>query len=156
MGLDQYLNARKYISRHDLSVPYDPDRGFADTAEFANLVESALPLGVDLYGDTGAEVSVNVGYWRKAYAINDWFADRVGIVSQECDIPFSWLLALRDQVNQVLADNSYASQLIPDRSPDAFAYGENYYDQLRYTQKLLEHLTKPAFADLEFTYRASW
>lgn len=156
MGLDQYLNARKYISRHDLNVPYDPDNGFADTAEFANLIESALPLGVDLYGDTGASVSVNVGYWRKAYAIHDWFASRIENTLQESDVPLAWLFALRDQVNAVLADNSYASQYIPDNQPDAFAYSENYYDQLRYTQKLLEHLTRPAFANLDFTYRASW
>lgn len=156
MGLDQYLEARKYVSRYDLSKPYDQDKGFTESDEFSRIAES-LPLGLELYGEGGAVISVNVAYWHKAYAIHDY-------ISQSLDDRFdNWVsrefleTLLRD-VETVLADHSYASQLIPDHGAiEADRYDENYYKQLEYTQKALTHLLgREAYEDLSFYYNASW
>ena len=156
MGLDMYLEARKYVSRHDLTKPYDQDKGFTESDEFASVIEH-LPLGLELYGEGGAVISVNVAYWRKAYAIHDY-------ISQSLDDRFdNWVSReflqnlLRD-VEIVLADHSHASMLLPDHSAiEADRYDDWYYKQLEYTQKALTHLLgREAYADLSFYYSASW
>lgn len=156
MGLDQYLEARKYIGRYDLSKPYSEDGGFTESDEFSRVAET-LPLGLELYGEGGAVISVNVAYWRKAYAIHDY-------ISQSLDERFdNWvsrefLRTLLDDVNTVLSDHTYASQLIPDHSAiEADRYDDYYYSTLEYTQKALTHLLdRKAYEDLSFYYRASW
>lgn len=156
MGLDQYLEARKYVSRYDLSKPYDQDKGFTESDEFASVIEH-LPLGLELYGEGGAVISVNVAYWNKAYAIDDWITSHTRDDYQGW-IPRELLTELLDNVNTVLADHSYASQLIPDHGAiEADRYDEIYYKQLEYTQKALTHLLgREAYEDLSFYYRASW
>jgi len=156
MGLDQYLEARKYVSRYDLSIPYDQDKGFTESDEFARIVEY-LPLGLELYGEGGAVISVGVATWRKAYAIHDY-------ISQSLDERFDgwlspdFLSKFRLDVETVLADHTYASELIPDHGAiEADRYDEKYYKDLEYTRNVLTHLLdRKAYDDLSFYYRASW
>lgn len=157
MGLDQYLEARKYVARYDLSKPYDQDRGFTESDEFARIAES-LPLGLELYGESGLTIGVNVAYWRKAVHIDQWFADHTETYDNEVWVPRETLQELLDNVNTVLRDKSYASELIPDPSPfEKDRYDDYYYSTLEYTQKALTHLLgREAYEDLSFYYRASW
>lgn len=157
MGLDMYLEARKYVSRHDLSKPYDPDKGFTESDEFARIVES-LPLGLELYGESGISIGVNVAYWRKAYAIHDWLGNEIGYESGEVWVPREVLSQLLSNVREVLADHSKASLLLRDNSAfEKDRYDDWYYKQLEYTEKALAHLLdREAYDDLSFYYNASW
>ena len=157
MGLDMYLEARKYVSRHDLTKPYDQDKGFTESDEFASVIEH-LPLGLELYGESGLSIGVNVAYWRKAYAIFDWIIIRTEYESGEVWIPRETLIELRSDVEKVLADHSYASELLPDTSAfEKDRYDDWYYKQLEYTQKTLAHLLdRESYEDLSFYFSASW
>jgi hypothetical protein len=66
MGLDMYLYAKKYISGWS----------HGDTSEFDTL--KALYPQVEISEQSPSmEISFNVGYWRKANAIHNWFVENV-------------------------------------------------------------------------------
>ena len=67
MGLDMYLYAKKYISGWSHQD---------DTSEFDRL--KALYPQVEISEQSPSmEISFNVGYWRKANAIHNWFVENV-------------------------------------------------------------------------------
>lgn len=156
MGLDQYLDARVHLSRHDFTKPFDADKGFTENPAYS-AVADLMPLGIDLYGESGISVSIGVAYWRKAYAIDAWFT------AQDYESTQGWvdrdrLAELLDLVDQVLADHSKAGELLPDRNylGGDTGYDEWYYSQLEYTQKALRHVLSDRFDNVDFYYSASW
>ena len=153
MGLDQYLYAKKYLSKQ---WGKDDDKElFASLMELANVgefVDSDFPT---------ASIGVKVAYWRKQNAIHNWFVQTCQNGEDECQTVFvgrEQLEELRDVCRKVLADPTLASKLLPTASGFFFGstdYGDWYLEGLRYTALTIDKLlTMPN--EWDFEYSSSW
>lgn len=154
MGLDMYLSAKRYMSKYF-------DAG--DQAKIEQINEVLGIVGIE-DGDYGAqEVTIRVGYWRKANAIHAWFVQNCQDGVDECQETFvsrEQLQALVDLCKEVLADKKKASELLPSQSGFFFGsteYDEWYYQDIEYTVERIEKILKdPALERCDFYYQSSW
>ena len=148
MGLDMYLTAKRYVSDYN-----DADKviGTEIMRHFPELNET----------QTVREVTVRVGYWRKANAIHKWFVDNVQEGEDNCHsyyVSREKLQELRDTCERVLAFRELATAQLPPAS--GFFFGntdldEWYYRDLEETVKIIDAcLTLPVNWDIE--YQSSW
>lgn len=153
MGLDMYLNAKRYLSAHD-----DQDK------PIRNQLHTML-FGID-YDDSNIsvnEVSAEVMYWRKTNSIHNWFVENVQDDEDNCKeyyVGREQLRSLLETCNKVIADNSLAESLLPTQSGCFFGaqeYDEWYFRDIHGTaERISELLTEPKWNNWEFYYRASW
>lgn len=163
MGLDMYLNARKYISPTDYEATRAKDwKEIVPNPEFVE-IQKHFPAEALKYGESGGEVSINVMYWRKANQIHGWFVDHVQDGVDECkehDVSHDDLRALLEICKRVKANPAEAEKILPPTG--GFFFGtyeiDDYYmEQIDYTMKALEALLAALpESDYEFSYRASW
>jgi hypothetical protein len=102
-----------------------------------------------------------VGYWRKANQIHNWFVENVQDGKDECQESY----VSREQLQELLnickivnIDNTKAEQLLSTQSGFFFGgteYDEWYFNDIDNTIKILEDALSDENAD-DFTYRASW
>ena len=81
MGLDMYLNAKRYLS----------DYNEADLAKKREMMNLFPELAVYLTQENGhpiKEITASVGYWRKANAIHGWFENEDCIIFKFKDYGF--------------------------------------------------------------------
>lgn len=174
MGLDMYLEARKYVGRIDWkAVPHPlPDgASFNDyTTEDFNIVKQLFPAQLTKYNDAGSHVAINVGYWRKANQIHGWFVKNVQGGEDECKehhVERHQLAELLDTVTKVLEGNKdTAKELLPVTSGPFFGnyddedgYDEWYYEQLKHTKDMLTDILAVVpenDIDYSFYYQSSW
>lgn len=154
MGLDMYLSAKKYMSKH-----FDKE----DSARIEK-INDAFGIKGDEDNDYGAqEVTFKVAYWRKANAIHKWFVDNCQDGVDECQETY----VDRDKLTQlmllcdaVLANPEKAEELLPCQSGFFFGgteYDEWYFQNLEYTvERFKKFLNDPALENMEFYYQASW
>ena len=156
MGLDMYLNAKRYVSKHFN----------AGDEAVARAIQEQFP---ELAGKTGRwgddspvkEVTVEAGYWRKANAIHQWFVKNVQEGEDDCRpyyVGREQLEELREVCKRVLAFRHLAVELLPAQSGFFFGstdYDDWYYQDLEQTVAIIDDvLTLPTAWDFE--YRASW
>ena len=157
MGLDMYLSAKRYIS--------GALRGEKD-AEKQEAIQKLFPELEGFKGRWGdnspvKEVSIDVGYWRKANAIHDWFVRECQDGRDECQPSYvgrEQLVQLRESCEEVLAKKSKASELLPTTSGFFFGsteYDQYYFDDLKQTIEIIDHALKLP-TDWDFEYRSSW
>lgn len=154
MGLDMYLSAKRYMSKY-----FDP----ADTQKIEQINHVLGIEGIE-DGDYGAqEVTIRVGYWRKANAIHAWFVENCQDGVDECKETFvsrEQLQALVEVCKQVLANKKKAAELLPSASGFFFGsteYDEWYFQDVEYTVTRLEKiLSDPALERCDFYYQSSW
>jgi hypothetical protein len=161
MGLDQYLEARKYI---DGGTPDNLSLAFEEVLKFA-------PEGLTKHSHySQATVSYLVAYWRKANAVHGWFQTHLDQPVSNCeDVPvlFKQLAQLREDCLEVLdsrgqdAAEAVALRLLPPTTGFFFGSPEIddwYYQDLEYTVTALTHLlaTVPDTNEWSFYYRAWW
>jgi hypothetical protein len=102
----------------------------------------------------------DVGYWRKANAIHQWFVDNVQHGVDDCkeyDVSVEQLKELLGIVEQVLADHSLAGELLPTQSGFFFGsteYDEWYFKDLEETRDILTEALKNESGD--YQYQSSW
>lgn len=149
MGLDMYLKGKRYLRT------YATD---SDDAKIANEISQHFPE----LGDVKVQqVEAEVGYWRKANAIHNWFVKNCQEGVDECQE--TWLQRddlkkLLDTVTQVLENRELAGELLPPQA--GFFFGSTdvddyYFEDLEYTKKMIERVL--ALGDeWDFYYRASW
>ena len=153
MGLDMYLNASRYLSDFDE----------ADVEKKEAMLKLFPELEVYLEKDRSPvkEMVAEVGYWRKANAIHNWFVQNVQDGEDDCKKYFvnrEELEKLKGLCLQVLADNSLAEELLPPIS--GFFFGnteidEYYIDDLQKTVTIIDKaLALPN--NWEFEYQSSW
>ena len=162
MGLDQYLTAKKYVSK------WDYDNGFDNrviTQEFQDLLPMDTP-DITKYGQyAGITVEYPAGYWRKANAIHNFFVQTVGGGVDECQdmwVDRDILVELRSRCADVLkADNTQemAEEVGLETVPGFFfgdtEYTDWYKEDLKLTIEIIDHvLTLPEEYSLH--YQASW
>jgi len=148
MGLDMYLTAKRYVSDYN-----DTDKVLSTELmrHFPELTES----------QTIQEVSVRVGYWRKANAIHKWFVNNVQDGRDDCGnylVPRERLQELRDTCERVLAFRELATAQLPPASGFFFGNAEVdewYYRDLEETIKIIDAcMVLPVDWDIE--YQSSW
>ena len=143
MGLDMYLNAKRFLwhSEDELSAK----------------VAEAFP---ELKGKRVREVIVEAMYWRKSNAIHKWFVDNVQDGEDDCGdyhVSREQLEDLRQLILEALA-NKDASKLPPQ---SGFFFGstdinEWYWDDLRRTAEGLERVLTDYPPSWDFEYHSSW
>lgn len=151
MGLDMYLEKETYVGAHSehrnvtgkIEVKVDDD-----------------PLDIDF--SRVSIVSEQIGYWRKANAIHNWFVQNCQDGMDQCQrsrVSVSQLLELRELCEEVLETRD-ATPLPP---VSGFFFGstevdEWYWDDIRHTINVLKDLN-PADDqrwDISYYYQSSW
>lgn len=154
MGLDMYLSAKKYMSKHF-------DHEDSSRIEGINKIFGLEGVEDEDYG--AKQVEFRIAYWRKANAIHAWFVDKCQGGVDECQetyISREQLQELLDTCNKILEEPALADELLPCRNGFFFGsteYDEYYLQDLEYTVSRLERILKdPALTKMEFYYQSSW
>ena len=154
MGLDMYLKHKRYISPFDM-LARDRVESFdvGITLNYQGGSRSVKRFTVDDCPEFGVEISLPVGYWRKAWAIHKWFVDNCNGGVDDCRefrVPFYKIKELLETCKQVRDDHSKAEELLPDTSPAN--YDEWYFLDIDNTIKILSKLENVD----DYYYDASW
>lgn len=159
MGLDQYLEKRRYLSSFN-----EKDKLLAREI---NKLMGIDPYKADPLGDSGVkEVTVAACYFRKANAIHGWFIRNCADEVDDCrpvEVQQEQLKELYDLCKKVLKTKD-ASLLSPQ---EGFFFGsteidEGYWHVIKDTIKILKReldFIKVANANKEcwdYYYHASW
>lgn len=158
MGLDSYFTARQYLSDWN-----------EEDKELKTKV-SALAEGIATEWEV-KEVVYEVGYWRKANAIHNWFVQNVQDNVDDCKehyVSKDNIIKLYDAVCQVLEDQNKVGDLLPPQR--GFFFGgteidEYYFEVLKHTKEILQPIiniirnseSEPKeLYKYDFYYRSSW
>lgn len=143
MGLDMYLNAKRYLwhSEDDL----------------ASQVAAVFP---ELKGKKVKQVMVEALYWRKANSIHAWFVANVQDGTDDCGnyaVSRAQLEELRQLILEVL-DKKDGSKLPPQ---GGFFFGstevdELYWADMQRTADELERVLTDLSDTWDFEYHSSW
>lgn len=153
MGLDMYLNASRYLSNYK-----DTDK-----EKKAEMLKMFPELEVYLNEDDNPirEVKAEVGYWRKANQIHNWFVQNIQDGEDDCRsyyVDRKQLEQLKNLCRQVLEDKSLADELLPTTSGFFFGstdFDDWYFSDLENTVKIIDNvLALPE--DWSFEYQSSW
>lgn len=146
MGLDMYLNAKRFLWYSEDELADNIKRNFPDLPEHMRV----------------KEVTIEAMYWRKANAIHKWFVDKVQGGEDECrefEVSLAQLEELLEVIEQVLENPDRAGELLPPQA--GFFFGGTdmdqwYWDDLKQTQSKLQELFTRDWKSWDFYYRASW
>ena len=158
MGLDMYLEIRK----NEYCSKYYQSKGSDLALEYPKDITEFIP-------------NYEVGYWRKANHIHNWFMQNCAERDEwdnpidDCrpvEITVDKLEKLLDDCKKVLADHSLANSLLPTQSGFFFGsteYDEYYFSDIEKTIEIIEPVLKFAKHKLEIEdydwevyYQASW
>ena len=152
MGLDMYLYKKNYIWQGDWIKP---------EAKQEVVVKKGGEVDNSIKPERVKYVVEEVGYWRKANQIHQWFVDVVQNGVDECQNSYvsrERLEELLDICKRVKEDNSLAESLLPTQSGFFFGgteYDEYYFQDIDNTIKILEECLSDENAD-DFEYNSSW
>lgn len=151
MGLDMYLTKKTYVKNWD-HISED-QRYQVTVCQNGNAVNHIKPERITY-------ITEELGCWRKANAIHQWFVANVQSDNDDCATYYvdpSQLIELLNLVKQVQADHSLAESLLPTRPGFFFGgteYDEWYFEDLKLTNAILESALSEDRGDLE--YHSSW
>lgn len=164
MGLDMYLYAKKYESNRDYEkVPNANYLAIKELYPDVKVSENASAI----------EVTITVGYWRKANAIHNWFVKNVQGGEDDCGnyyVSRDNLVELRKECDKVLKNELMLSVLTDSNSSDilppvaGFFFGNDerdewYFDSVKHTVELIDGLLESIPKDditWSFEYHSSW
>lgn len=173
MGLDMFLEARKYVSKVDWKDVPSPLPDGASLSDYTTSTYKALaemfPERLSKHAETGAEIGIQVGYWRKANQIHGWFVREVQGGEDDCK-PYGvtdlQLQELLDTVTMVLdtRNKSVAKEHLPVTEGFFFGnyseeegYDQYYWEQLEDTRDILTDVLAAAKEEpIAFYYQSSW
>jgi len=153
MGLDMYLYAKNYLS------DFRPEE-----KEKAEAIQKLFPelAGVkNQYGSAVKYVTAEVGYWRKANAVHDWFVKNVQKGVDNCGsyyVSRENLNELRALCDTTLKNRDNASETLPTASGFFFGgteYDEWYFNSLENTIEIIDAALKLPDS-WDFEYQSSW
>lgn len=146
MGLDMYLNAKRFLWYSEDELADNIKRNFPDLPEHMRI----------------KEVTIEAMYWRKANAIHKWFVDKVQDGEDNCsefEVSLAQLEELLEVIEQVLENPERAGELLPPQAGFFFGSKEMddwYWEDLKQTQSKLQELFTRDWKSWDFYYRASW
>ena len=143
MGLDMYLNAKRFLWHNE--------------DDLAAKVAEVFP---EIKGKRVKEVVVEAMYWRKANAIHKWFVKNCQEGKDDCGnyyVGREQLEELRELILVALAMKD-ASKLPPT---SGFFFGSDavdewYWDTLRNTEEGLSKVLEDFRTNWDFEYHSSW
>lgn len=145
MGLDMYLKAERFMWYNEDDLKDAVGQNFPE-----------LPAGA-----TVRSVEVDIGYWRKANQVHNWFVNNVQEGVDECQKAFvsrEDIQTLRDICEKIRQDPTQAADLLPTQSGFFFGsteYGECYMQDIEETIAICDRALKlPDNWDLH--YQSSW
>ena len=157
MGLDMFLNRKKYIGAN-----YEHRKVDA----FISITIGGKKIPIDI--EKLSYIEEAVGYWRKANQIHNWFVENVQDGEDDCksySVSIEDLKELLDLCKEIELEPSKAEELLPTCKGFFFGstdYDESYMEDIKYTIELLEKLikeeeeyNKDGFYS-EFEYFSSW
>ena len=150
MGLDMYLEKRTYVRQWEHQTPEEQYN--------VEVTKGGEPVNIDSKRVT--YVIEEVGYWRKANEIHNWFVENVQGGDDNCAqyyVGSDKLAELLDLCKKVQADNSLAEELLPTTSGFFFGgtqYDEWYFKDIENTIEILEKVLDEKGAD--YYYSSSW
>jgi hypothetical protein len=150
MGLDMYLRKRTYVKNWDHMKPED-----------RHTVTVQGPSASAIQPERISMIEEEVGYWRKANAIHQWFVTNCQEGVDDCRDTFvtkAQLETLRDLCRSLLNEERPETAL-PTTSGFFFggiAYDEYYWKEVRKTEALLTALLNEDNSHAVFYYHASW
>jgi hypothetical protein len=104
-----------------------------------------------------------VGYWRKANQIHQWFVENVQKGKDDCReyrVDYEQLRDLLNACEDVLDDHSKAEKLLPTSSGFFFGntdYDDYYFEKVQNTYDILMSIMSAPDADeAEYIYQSSW
>lgn len=145
MGLDMYLNAKRFLwhSEDELS------QKIADN--FPELGDKRVK-----------EITIEAAYWRKANAVHKWFVDNVQDGTDDCgtyEVSKEQLQELLNVVEEVLANRNQASNKLPTTAGFFFGktdYDDWYYQDLESTRDMIKDCLDDKWKGWFFEYHSSW
>ena len=148
MGLDMYLNAKRYLWR---------TRG-----EELTLAQKISNLEIGNDGMRVKEIVCEAMYWRKANSIHYWFVQNVQNGDDDCKeyyVSREKLESLIGVCEEVLANPSKADDLLP--IAQGFFFGSTkiddwYWDDIKETIGTIRRLLSNTSDECEFYYASSW
>lgn len=162
MGLDMYLTAGFNFNRFESSSKDCKDKFDAviDLLGFTRLPDQINPM---------VQINVNIGYWRKANQIHNWFVQHVQEGEDNCSryyVSREKLQELLDLCVEVLKlrgtpeEEEKAKELLPPVSGFFFggtAINEGYWEDVQYTHDTLRNICgNRALENADFFYQSSW
>lgn len=150
MGLDMYLSKKTYVKNWDHADPKD-----------RHTVSVTGPHAAQIKPERIAEITEEVGYWRKANAIHKWFVDHCQDGIDDCRevyVGAEQLAQLRDVCRALLAGEVKPEDALPTVEGFFFGntgYDEDYWQDVTDTESLLSGLLEES-QEADFYYRASW
>jgi len=156
MGLDMYLIGKRFL--------------WFDEFELQNKLNKVLgsplpPTTEDQWGQPHVQlVELQLGYWRKANAIHQWFVENVQSGEDDCreyNVSIEQLQKLKEVCQLVLADHSKARDLLPTQEGFFFGgtdYDEWYFQDLEYTVKIIDFIEQSIvpLKKYDLYYQSSW
>ena len=153
MGLDMYLNKRTYVRNWE-HTPKAKKHNITITR--GGMSREDIELERIKY------IVEEVGYWRKANQIHNWFVTNVQKGEDDCReyrVSVEQLRILLAEVIQVLDNPNKAKEVLPALEGFFFGdyeYNESYLEDLKDTKIILEDIFKKDNDDAEYTYQSSW
>ena len=152
MGLDMFLTKETYIGA---TFEFNEVKGTVDITVRGKQV----PINLNRI----VKITEDVGYWRKANQIHNWFVQNVQGGVDDCRqvyVPKAKLKELLNVCKEVLADHDKAPELLPTVEGCFFgdtSYDGYYYRDIENTINIIEPLLK----EVEDTacnvfYQSSW
>ena len=121
MGLDMYLTKRTHINQGDF---YKPEHTHEIVVKKGGEIDTTIdPKKISV-------VIEDVGYWRKANHIHNWFVKNVQNGKDDCRdyyVSEEALKSLHELCKKVLANKELANELLP--TSDGFFFGNTDYDE---------------------------
>jgi hypothetical protein len=143
MGLDMYLNARKFVGWHK-----DDD--------IQRAIKEALGISQAV-----KYVEVEAIYWRKENHIHRWFVEHVQGGEDDCskyEVTRKNLIDLQTACRDALDHRDNADQVLPTQSGFFFGrtdYDDDYFASLESTISQIDTCLNLS-EDWYFTYQSSW
>jgi hypothetical protein len=159
MGLDMYLNKRKFVG---WNYEHMREKCLDELKEIPNLND----FGIDAHKVTYIEEEVF--YWRKANAIHRWFVENVQGGKDDCSLQSpvhrEHIVELLALINLELAIRDNPEEGNPgDYLPTcpgfffgSYGYDEWYYSELERTSVFLRDLLNNWDEDADYYYQSSW
>lgn len=160
MGLDMYLYKKTYVKNWDHQTP--EERHEVIVKKGGEILEGIKPERVSY-------IEEQVGYWRKANQIHNWFVQNVQGEDdcKEYYVQIDDLINLLDLCKQVKENPSKAETLLPTTTGFFFGdtdYGEFYMNDIDNTIEILEQVLSEKVKDKngreyysgDYFYSSSW